>query len=113
MLAIFSCNSTIVHMTVKKDDINEIVAVISMAAEDKRLLGEFLIDLLTPAERREIAARWQIIKQLDRGIPQRKIAENLGVSVATVSRGAREMLDPKGGFHKVLARFDARKARNI
>lgn len=83
--------------------VQELISILAkIGASDKKLFGEFLIDLLTPAEYRELSFRWQIVKMLHRGMPQRQIAEELGVSVATVSRGARAMLNPKGGFSKVL-----------
>lgn len=92
------------HM--KDQEINhtrELIAILAkIGASDKKLLEAFLIDLLTPAEYREVALRWQIVKMLYKGMPQRQIAEKLGVSVATVGRGSRELLDPKGGFAKVL-----------
>ena len=49
--------------------------------------------LLTPAEFAEIANRLQIINLLKAGEPQRKIADRLGVGIATVSRGARALKD--------------------
>ena len=73
-----------------------------IGASDKKLLRDFLIDLLTPAEYKELALRWQIVKLLYRGISQRAIAQKLGVGIATVSRGSRELLDPKGGFNQVF-----------
>lgn len=83
----------------------ELITVLAKIAEsDKKLFEAFLIDLLTPAEYREVALRWQIVKLLHKGMPQRQIAEELGVSVATVSRGSRELLDLRGGFAKVLLR---------
>lgn len=90
-------------------NIKEIIKVIALLSPDTNLLGEFFTDLLTPAEYREITIRWQIVKQLNKGISQRKIAENLGISVATVSRGARVMLGPKGGFHRALTLIRANK----
>lgn len=50
-----------------------------------------LATLLTPAEYQEISKRLQIFKLLKAGVPQRKIAEQLGVGIATVSRGSRAM----------------------
>ncbi|KAA0874293.1 Trp family transcriptional regulator [Nitrincola tapanii] len=50
-----------------------------------------LQNLLTPAEFSEICKRLQILKRLQSGMPQRKIAEELGVGIATVSRGARAL----------------------
>ena len=52
-------------------------------------MEQALRELLTPAEFTEITKRLQIFKMLDAGVPQRKIAEQLGVGIATVSRGAR------------------------
>jgi len=47
-----------------------------------------LSDLLTTSELDEVAKRLQIFEMLTAGVPQRQIAENLGVGIATVSRGA-------------------------
>lgn len=92
------------HMTSHEEKYaRELVTTLAqVAASDKKLFEAFLIDILTPTEYRELAFRWQIIKMLHSGMPQRQVAEELGVSVATVSRGARELQDPKGGFAKVL-----------
>lgn len=73
--------------------------------KDKKLMREFLFDLLSPAEYRELAARWQIVKLLDQKISHREIASKLKVSVATVSRGARELQNKKGGFKTALETF--------
>ena len=45
--------------------------------------------LLTPSEVVEIGKRQQIIDMLEEGVPQRKIAETLGVGIATVTRGSK------------------------
>lgn len=62
----------------------------------------FMEDILTPKEFEEIVTRWQIIKQLAKGVPQRKIATNLSVSIAKITRGSRELRDEKGGFWQAL-----------
>ena len=80
----------------------ELEKVLQKASKKSRLLHEFLDDLLTPPEYQDLAVRWQIVKQLNKKVPQRKIAKNLGVSIATVSRGSREMLNKKGGFAKMI-----------
>lgn len=58
-------------------------------------LHALLTELLTPNELQEIPMRWQIIKELVRGTPQREIATKLKVGIATVTRGARELQNPK------------------
>ena len=45
-------------------------------------------DLLTASEFDDVARRLQIIEMLAEGIPQRQIADRLGVGIATVSRGS-------------------------
>ncbi|WP_108124117.1 Trp family transcriptional regulator [Saccharospirillum mangrovi] len=64
-----------------------------LAINDAQTLDAALESLLTPAEYVEITKRLQIFKMLRAGIPQRKIAETLGVGIATVSRGARALHD--------------------
>jgi TrpR family trp operon transcriptional repressor len=80
----------------------ELMSILQQISGNKQLLREFLIDLLTPTEYQEIMTRWQIVKQLYKGVPQRKIAKNLNVSIATITRGSRELRDKKGGFAKAL-----------
>ena len=62
-----------------------------LAIEDPADMDAALEDLLTPAEYTEISKRLQIFKLLRQGVPHRKIAEHLGVGIATVSRGSRAL----------------------
>ncbi|MFH0785972.1 MAG: Trp family transcriptional regulator [Pseudomonadota bacterium] len=48
-----------------------------------------LRELLTDSELAEIANRLQIFQMLKKGIPQRRIAGELGVGIATVTRGSK------------------------
>jgi TrpR family trp operon transcriptional repressor len=82
--------------------VRELLGVFERISRDEKLLGDFLADLLTPREYDDIVLRWQIVKRLHKGVPQREIAKDLGVSVATITRGSRELLDEKGGFKRVL-----------
>lgn len=52
---------------------------------------EFLLGILTPAEIEEIATRLKIVKMLKSGVSQHKIAKELNVGVATVTRGSKEI----------------------
>jgi len=76
-----------------------------VSIKNPKLMDEFLEDLLTPSEFEDISIRWQIIKLLSRRIPQREISTNLGVSIAKITRGSRELLNEKGGFWKVLKNY--------
>ena len=62
----------------------------------------FLRDMLTPAELNKVAERWQIVKRLAAGMPQRKIKDELGISIEKVTRGSKEFQKKKGGFQLFL-----------
>ena len=68
----------------------------------------FLKALLTPAEHAELAKRWQIVKQLIQGVPQRDIRDKLKASIATVTRGSRELQHGNGTFQKFYKRLQGR-----
>jgi len=70
--------------------------------KDKKTVLDFLHNILTPKELEEIAKRLQIVKMLRKGVPQRKIAEKLQVSIGTVSRGSRELQYGRPGFNRIL-----------
>lgn len=84
----------------------ELIEILVKMADDKKTLTDLLTDILTPAEFRDIATRWQIIKKLKAGEGQRDIAQDLHIGVATVTRGARTLLNPAGGFSQALRKAD-------
>lgn len=65
----------------------------------KKEMQDFLQGILTPKELFEIPNRLQIVKMLKKGISHHEIAEKLGVGVATVTRGSREI--QKGRFKNI------------
>ncbi len=67
--------------------------------EDANKIRVFLEELFTPAEIKDIANRWQIVKLLQRGKTQRKIAAELHVSLCKITRGSKE-LKKKGSVLK-------------
>ncbi len=87
----------------------EFLEVLALAARDKRLLDAFLKDALTPAEYREIATRWQILKELWQGRGQREIMRDLKIGIATVTRGSRVLENDTGGATQLLNKLVSRK----
>lgn len=69
------------------DDVVDLVYSI----RDKELLADFLVGLTTAKEREELVQRIEIIKKLVAGQPQHQIARDLGVGIATVTRGSKEL----------------------
>jgi len=76
--------------------------------KDEKEANELLCEILTPAEYEEVVKRWQIVKLLEQGVPQREIRDRLHVSIATVTRGARELKYGKGSFKKFYNRIYSR-----
>ena len=76
-------------------ELNELADTLLSVKTREEMLN-FLHGILTPKEMEEIPTRLQIVKMLKKQIPQLKIAEKLGVGIATVTRGSKEI--QKGRF---------------
>ena len=79
----------------------ELIAALEGEKEAEMLMK----DLLTPQELDSVVERWQEVQQLAKGITQRDIAENLGISISKVTRGSRALKYGTGGFLKMLKKL--------
>lgn len=62
---------------------------------DAQTMEKKLNALLTPNEISEMQHRLAIFDLLEQGVPQREIAKQLGVGIATVTRGSRALKELK------------------
>ncbi|CUB06376.1 Trp operon repressor [Marinomonas fungiae] len=62
---------------------------------DSAAMEKKLNALLTPNEISEMQRRLQIFALLEEGVSQREIAKQLGVGIATVTRGSRALKELK------------------
>jgi len=92
-------------MQYKTEYAQELEKLLIKIASHPALFHEFLFDILSPAEYKELSVRWQIVKMLKDATTHREIAKKLKVSVATVTRGSRELANKKGGFKVVFDKF--------
>jgi TrpR-related protein YerC/YecD len=67
--------------------------------------AKFFRDLLTMAELREFANRWQMVKLLYRGVSYISIADKLKVSTSTVTRVAHWLKNGFGGYTLIADRI--------
>ncbi len=90
------------------------IAEIAKALEgaDANLIESFLYSLLTPAEADEMAKRWALVKELAQGTAQRKIAEELGLSLCKITRGSRELKKENSAFRILLNKLDEASAQD-
>lgn len=62
-----------------------------LSLKTKEEMHDFLLGILTPSEIEELPKRLEIVRKLKQGLPQAQIAKELGVGVATVTRGSKEI----------------------
>ena len=72
------------------NDFSDFVELIH-SIRDIELLEDFMVGLTTSKERDEFLRRVEIVQRLIAGEPQLKIAKDLGVGIATVTRGSKEL----------------------
>lgn len=75
---------------VRDKQLNKLIDLL-LSIKSKEEMEDFLLGILTPKELEEIPTRLSIVKMLKRGVPQHKISEELGVGIATVTRGSKEL----------------------
>lgn len=67
----------------------ERVASILASIQSPKEMRTFLEELLTPSEVRDLTLRWLLLERLAEGVTQRKIAEELRISLCKITRGSR------------------------
>ncbi|MCG8434346.1 MAG: YerC/YecD family TrpR-related protein [Gammaproteobacteria bacterium] len=78
------------------------IAALKSAQECRR----FFQDLCTPSEIQAMADRWRVVGLLQKGIPYREIQEQTGVSVTTIGRVARFLVQGNGGYELIAKRLN-------
>ena len=69
---------------------------------NEKIVAQIMEDFFTPAEIETFVNRWQIVKMLDKGIPQKEISEKLGVGIATITHGSLAFKRGGEGFRWLL-----------
>ena len=82
-------------------EINELARVFS-GIDNSRTMKKFFNEIFTEAERKDFALRWQLMKLLNKNIPQREIASGLKISLCKITRGAKILKDSKSVSYKIL-----------
>lgn len=83
---------------VSQDDLIEVFVRISDAEE----MGAFLEEILTPKEIQDLALRWKLLQELDRGKTQRSIASQYGISLCKITRGSKILKKERSVTKKYL-----------
>jgi TrpR family transcriptional regulator, trp operon repressor len=86
------------------------LSVILAGMDDASQLEKLLEEMLTPSEIDALVLRWELLKMLNDGIPQREISKALGVSLCKITRGSRELKKEDSVIKEILKRLDEKKS---
>jgi TrpR family transcriptional regulator, trp operon repressor len=86
------------HSTKNIKEISNLLSNIS----DADLIEGLLNDLFTEKELNNLSSRWEIVKLLDQGLTQRKIAKDLHLSLCNITRGSKELNKKNSAIKKIL-----------
>ncbi len=70
--------------------------------KDPQKINLLLSSIFTQAELYDLDSRWEIVKRLNRGDTQRKIADELHLGLCKITRGSKEIKKPNSILKKVL-----------
>ncbi|MBF0573327.1 MAG: transcriptional regulator [Desulfamplus sp.] len=81
-------------------DLNLLEAIISI--DDIDDLKSFFDEMLTQGELEDLSLRWKLLKELQSGMTQRKIAEKYGISLCKITRGSKILKKENSVVLKIL-----------
>jgi TrpR family trp operon transcriptional repressor len=85
------------------DNLKEISKILARL-NSARMIEEFIRSILTDNEAKNLSSRWEIIKRIDQGISQRKIANDLRLSLCKITRGSRELKKSNSVLKRILTK---------
>jgi len=97
--------SVTMHRNTSVRNIKEI-ARITARINDAQLIEELLYSILTKNEIENVSSRWEIVKRLEQGISQRKIANALHLSLCKITRGSRELKKENSPLKIILGKYE-------
>lgn len=86
--------------SIQMNDLMDAVTALKTREECKK----FFRDLCTLRELESMTSRWQVAKQVKKGIPYRNIVKKTGASTATITRVASWVHHGTGGYQLMLER---------
>ncbi len=86
------------------------LSIIIAGMDDASQLEKLLEEMLTPSEIDALVLRWELLKMLNDGVPQREISKALGVSLCKITRGSRELKKEGSVIKTILKRLDDKKS---
>ena len=85
--------------------LDELITVFSQV-DDAEAMKKLFEEIFTPAERKDLALRWQLMKMVSCKVPQRKIAAELKISLCKITRGAKVLKNPESITKNILQKLE-------
>ncbi len=89
------------------DDTRALLEAI-VVLDDADEAADFLRDLCTLGELRDMSQRWAVVRLLDAGLHYGEISRETGASTATITRIASWLYHGEGGYRRMLDRLAER-----
>ena len=87
-------------------DLDDLIKLFANTTDEKQMRKLFE-EVFTSSEQKDFALRWNLMKDLYRGIPQREIAANHGISLCKITRGSKILKQKDSYCRRVLSdRYD-------
>lgn len=83
----------------------ERLAIATSRLTSPQEIEAFISELLTPSELHDLTLRWELMELLQKGIPQRKIAAALGISLCKITRGSKTLKRQNSITARLLAQM--------
>ncbi|HXU85920.1 MAG TPA: YerC/YecD family TrpR-related protein [Verrucomicrobiae bacterium] len=96
----------------RSQDVEELIAAM-LRLDDPDEAANFLRDLCTLGELRDLAQRWAVVRRLDAGEHYAAISRETGASTATITRIASWLNHGEGGYRAALDRLAAAREQGI
>ena len=102
-------NQTIENNEYLKECYEDLCYIFSVTT-DIEDVKKFFRGLFTPAEIKDFAERWLLVKELKKGTTQRQIAKDYNMSLCKITRGSKELKDPESAFVQMLGILENKKS---
>jgi TrpR family transcriptional regulator, trp operon repressor len=84
------------------DNLQELIDIFARTT-DKQSMRKLFEELFSSTEITDISKRWYIMKELYQGKPQRRIAQEMEVSLCKITRGSKILKDSESAFRAILS----------
>jgi len=88
------------------NELDDLVKIFSETTDPDKMKN-LITELLTDREQKDLSLRWDLLKDLYQGIPQREIAANHQISLCKITRGSKILKKEESYVRELLSkRYD-------